>query len=183
VGGAKFYGPAIDLKAVDALGREWQGTTIQLDMNLPSRFKITYVGEDGKEHTPIMLHRTLLGSMERFVGTLIEHYSGAFPVWLAPVQVKILPVSEKNLNYCQEILQKLKEEEIRAEIDTRNETLPAKIRDAEVEKIPYMIIAGQKEESTKTINLRQRGERVLGEMDLSRFLNLIKEDIAKKRQV
>ncbi len=183
VGGAKFYGPSIDLKAVDAIGREWQGTTIQLDMNLPSRFGMTYIGEDGKEHTPVMLHRTLLGSMERFVGTLIEHYAGAFPVWLAPVQAKIIPVSEKSLDYAKSVAEKLQEQEIRAEIDDRNERMQAKIRDAETEKVPYMLIIGPKEAESDSVSVRVRGEKDLGVMKLPDFLALIKEDIAKKRQV
>ena len=183
VGGAKFYGPAIDLKAVDALGREWQGTTIQLDMNLPSRFGMTYVGEDGKEHIPVMLHRTLLGSMERFVGTLIEQYAGAFPVWLAPVQAKIIPVSEKSLDYGQKAKERLLKEEIRAEIDDRNETMQSKIRDAEKEHVPYMLIVGPKEAEDQSVSVRVRGEKDLGKMSFEEFLRLVKEDIARKRQV
>lgn len=183
VGGAKFYGPAIDLKVVDALGREWQGTTIQLDMNLPQKFEMTYIGEDGKEHTPVMIHRTLLGSMERFVGTLIEHYAGAFPVWLAPTQAVVIPISEKNINYAQKIYEKLTNENIRTEIDLRNQTLPAKVRDAETEKIPYLLIVGKKEEENQTLSVRQRGMKDKGQMKYEEFLDLIKEDIAKKSQI
>jgi len=183
IGGAKFYGPSIDLKAVDVLGREWQGTTIQLDMNLPSRFGLTYIGEDGKEHVPVLLHRTLLGSMERFVGTLIEHFAGAFPVWLSPVQAKIIPISEKNLDYGQKVKGKLLEEEIRVELDDRNERMQAKIRDAEKEKIPYMLVVGQKEAESDSVSVRVRGEKDLGTMKLAGFLKLIKDDIAKKRQI
>jgi len=183
IGGAKFYGPAIDLKAVDALGREWQGTTIQLDFNLPLRFGMTYIGQDGKEHTPVMIHHTLLGSMERFVGTLIEQYSGAFPVWLAPVQAKIIPVSEKSLEYAKSVAEKLQNEDIRAEIDGRNERMQSKIRDAETEKVPYMLIIGPKEAESDSVSVRVRGEKDLGVMKLPAFLALIKEDIAKKRQV
>jgi len=183
VGGAKFYGPAIDLKAVDALGREWQGTTIQLDMNLPARFGMTYIGEDGKEQTPVMLHRTLLGSMERFVGTLIEQYAGAFPVWLAPIQAIIIPISEKSQNYAELVREKLREEMIRVELDDRNERMQAKIRDAEKEKIPYMLIVGPKEAEAGSVSVRARGEKDLGPMKFEDFLALIKEDIAKKRQI
>lgn len=183
IGGAKFYGPAIDLKAVDALGREWQGTTIQLDFNLPLRFGMTYIGHDGKEHTPVMIHHTLLGSMERFVGTLIEQYSGAFPVWLAPVQAKIIPVSEKSLDYGQKAKERLLKEEIRAEIDDRNETMQAKIRDAEKEHVPYMLIVGPKEAEDQSVSVRVRGEKDLGKMSFEEFLRLVKEDIARKRQV
>jgi len=183
IGGAKFYGPAIDLKAVDALGREWQGTTIQLDFNLPLRFGMTYIGHDGKEHTPVMIHHTLLGSMERFVGTLIEQYSGAFPVWLAPVQAKIIPVSEKSLDYGQKAKERLLKEEIRAEIDDRNETMQSKIRDAEKEHVPYMLIVGPKEAEDQSVSVRVRGEKDLGKMSFEEFLRLVKEDIARKRQV
>jgi threonyl-tRNA synthetase len=183
IGGAKFYGPAIDMKAVDALGREWQGTTIQLDFNLPERFAMTYIGEDGKEHTPVMLHRTLLGSMERFVGTLIEHYSGAFPVWLAPIQAKVIPVSDKSFDYARTIVEKLQAEEIRVELDERDERMQAKIRDAEKEKIPYMLIVGPKEAEEGAVSVRVRGEKDLGPMKLSEFLAKIKDDIDKKRQI
>ena len=120
IDGAKFYGPSIDLKAVDAMGREWQGTTIQLDMNLPSKFGMVYKGQDGKEHTPIMLHRTLLGSMERFVGTLIEHYAGAFPIWLSPVQVWLLPIGSAHTEYAQQVAKQLQENEIRVDIQDQN---------------------------------------------------------------
>ena len=183
VGGAKFYGPSIDLKAVDSLGREWQGTTIQLDMNLPSKFEMSYIGEDGKEHTPVMLHRTLLGSMERFVGTLIEQCAGAFPVWLAPVQAKVIPISEKSLEYAKSVTEKLQNEEIRAELDDRNEKMQAKIRDAEMEKVPYMLVIGPKEAESDSVSVRQRGEKDLGVMKTNKFLGLIKENIAAKRQV
>jgi len=180
IGGAKFYGPAIDLKAVDAMGREWQGTTIQLDMNEPSRFEMAYVGEDGKEHTPIMLHRTLLGSMERFVGTLIEHYAGAFPVWLSPVQVKIIPITDEQLEYAQKIEQFLKDKNIRVELDDKSETMQNKIRTAAGEKIPYMIIIGGREAENNTISVRQRDGQDLGVMPLEKFLENIEDQISKK---
>ncbi|MGI5826118.1 MAG: threonine--tRNA ligase [Patescibacteria group bacterium] len=181
IGGAKFYGPSIDLKAVDSLGREWQGTTIQLDFNLPERLGMTYVGKDGKEHTPIMIHRTLLGSMERFVATLIEHYAGAFPVWLAPVQVKVIPISEKSFDYAQKITESLLQADLRVELDQRDERMQAKIRDAEKEKVPYMLIVGPKEAENGLVSVRQRGERDLGSMKFEEFLAKIKEDIDKKR--
>ena len=180
VGGAKFYGPAIDLKVVDVLGREWQGTTIQLDMNLPSKFQMTYISDDGKEHTPIMLHRTLLGSMERFVGTLIEHYAGNFPTWLTPVQVKVLPITDRNLKYAKEVYEKLKHEEIRVELDDRNETLGAKIRDAQMEKVAYMLIVGDKEEKEGSISERGRSGKDYGQLKLEEFIKNIKEEIDKK---
>lgn len=180
IGGAKFYGPAIDLKAVDAMDREWQGTTIQLDMNEPSRFEMSYVGDDGKEHTPIMLHRTLLGSMERFVGTLIEHYAGAFPMWLAPVQVKIIPITDEQQEYAQKIEKELKENNIRVEIDDKSETMQNKIRNAATEKVPYMIIIGGREAENKTISVRQRDGQDLGSMSLVDFIKEINSQITKK---
>ncbi len=152
-------------------------------MNLPSRFGMSYIGEDGKEHLPVMLHRTLLGSMERFVGTLIEHYAGAFPVWLAPIQAIIIPISDKVGQYASSIAEKLKEAEIRVELDSRDERMQAKIRDAETQKIPYMIIVGPKEETENLVNVRIRGEKVLGLLTLEEFIKTIKEDIAKKRQI
>jgi len=183
VGGAKFYGPSIDLKAEDALGRLWQGTTIQFDFNLPSRFDLKYIGLDGKDHVPYMIHRTLLGSLERFVGVLIEQYAGAFPVWLSPVQVKIVPITDKHLEYGKKILEKLLSADIRVSLDERNETTSAKIRDAELQKIPYIIVIGDKEMKAKSVNIRVRGEKVLGEMSQENFIKLIKEDIVKKRQI
>ena len=180
IGGAKFYGPAIDLKAVDSMGREWQGTTIQLDMNLPSRFKMTYIGDDGQEHTPIMLHRTLLGSMERFVGTLIEQFAGAFPIWLSPVQVKIIPITDKQLEYAQQIYSALQKNNIRVEIDDKAETMQNKIRSATAEKIPYMIIIGGREVEQHCISVRQRDGQDLGTMPIDQFLNEILNQITTK---
>jgi len=180
IDGAKFYGPAIDLKTVDSLGREWQGTTIQLDMNLPTRFAMTYVGHDGQEHTPIMLHRTLLGSMERFVGTLIEHYAGAFPVWLSPVQVNIIPITDKQIDYAQKLEKQLKENDIRVQVDDRKETMQSKIRDATQEKIPYMLIIGAREVESNTISIRQRDGQDLGSMPLNKFLAEISTQTANK---
>ena len=173
VGGAKFYGPAIDLKAVDALGREWQGTTIQLDMNLPARFGMVYIDQNGKEVTPIMLHRTLLGSMERFVGTLLEHLGGAFPVWLAPVQVAIIPISEKNNEYAQKVSRELKQRNIRVEVDHRDETMQAKIRDAQMQKVPYMLVVGGKEESEDAVNVRLRDGKTVGMVKTGEFIEKV----------
>lgn len=183
IGGAKFYGPSIDLKAEDALGRLWQGTTIQFDFNLPLRFNLKYIGEDGKEHTPYMIHRTLLGSLERFVGVLIEQYCGAFPLWLSPTQLIIVPVTDKHKEYGQKLLKHFEKEEIRAELADKKGTVSAKIRDAESQKIPYILVVGDKEVESKTVNVRVRGEKVLGQMSLDKFTGLIKEDIAKKRTV
>ena len=162
------------------MGREWQGTTIQLDMNLPMRFDMKYIGQDGQEHTPIMIHRTLLGSMERFVGTLIEHYAGAFPLWLSPMQVKIIPITDNQLKYAQQIETKLKENHIRVEIDDKSETMQNKIRTATSEKIPYLIIVGAREIENQTISVRQRDGQDLGTMKLTDFISQIKDQITNK---
>ncbi|MAG15030.1 MAG: threonine--tRNA ligase [Dehalococcoidales bacterium] len=151
-----FYGPKIDIKFESALGKAWQGPTIQVDFNLPPRFNVTYIGEDGQEHTVVMVHRTVLGSMERFLATLIEHYGGAFPLWLAPVQVRIIPIADRHLEYARKLEAELKDEGIRAEIDARAERMNPKIRQAQLEKIPYMLVVGDKEVATATISVRQR---------------------------
>ena len=180
VGGAKFYGPAIDLKAVDAMGREWQGTTIQLDMNLPGRFGMAYVGDDGQEHEPIMLHRTLLGSMERFVGTLIEHYGGAFPVWLAPTQVSILTITNRVDDYAMKLQSQLRDNDIRADLDNRNEKIGFKIREAQVQKIPYMLVIGDKEAESEMVAVRKRGQGDIGVMKFEEFEAMVQKDIRDK---
>ncbi len=182
IGGAKFYGPAIDLKAIDAMGREWQGTTIQLDMNEPARFDMKYTGADGQEHTPIMLHRTLLGSMERFVATLIEEYAGAFPVWLAPVQVSVIPITDNQIGYAQIIKKELGKNNIRTEIDDKSETMQNKIRSATAQKIPYMLIVGKREaESTDmSVSVRQRDGQNLGTMPLSVLTDNVIKQIGNK---
>ena len=151
-----FYGPKIDIKFESALGKAWQGPTIQVDFNLPPRFDVTYIGEDGQEHAVVMVHRTVLGSMERFLATLIEHYGGAFPLWLAPVQVRIIPIADRHLEYARKLEAELKDEGIRAEIDARAERMNPKIRQAQLEKIPYMLVVGDKEVATATISVRQR---------------------------
>lgn len=181
VGGAKFYGPAIDMKAVDAMGREWQGTTIQLDMNLPARFGMTYVGPDGREHTPIMLHRTLLGSMERFVGTLIEQYAGAFPVWLAPEQARILTVTERAQGWAEQALGMLRDEDIRVTADIGNDKIGAKIRAAVQEKIPYLLVVGDREAADGSVSVRRRGGGDLGPMPLAAFRDRVLQDIRTRR--
>ena len=177
VGGAKFYGPSIDLKAVDCMGREWQGTTIQLDMNLPARFGMTYVGPDGKEHTPIMLHRTLLGSMERFVGTLIEHYAGAFPFWLAPVQIAILPVGKNHKDFGQKIKRIFNEHDFRVEVDDSDDTVGKKIREAELQKIPYIIVVGDKEMNSDDLAVRARGKKEVETINIEKFIQQIKKEL------
>ncbi len=180
VGGAKFYGPAIDLKAVDAMGREWQGTTIQLDMNLPTRFGMKYIGSDGKEHTPIVVHRTLLGSMERFVGTLIEQYAGAFPLWLSPTQVVIIPISEKNIEYAKSIQTMMLNKNIRVWLNQDNDTLGKKIREAELQKIPYIVVLGQKEEEHKIISVRERKIGDIGNFSINDFIIKLETEIKEK---
>ena len=181
VGGAKFYGPAIDMKAVDKVGREWQGTTIQLDMNEPARFKMTYIGQDGKEHTPIMLHRTLLGSMERFIGTLIEHYAGFFPLWLAPVQVNIIPVNNLyHLEYANDVKEQLQSHDLRVQIDDREEKLSYKMRSSQTRKIPYTIIIGDKEKTSQKISYRKFKDEETIVVDISSFVALLKKEISTK---
>ena len=180
VGGAKFYGPSVDLKAVDAMGREWQGTTIQLDMNLPKRLSMTYVGEDGLEHEPIMLHRTLLGSMERFVGTLIEHFGGAFPVWLAPTQVSILTITNRVDDYAAKLADQLRDNDVRVDLDRRNEKIGFKIREAQVEKVPYMLVVGDKEAEAGKVSVRQRGKGDIGVMSFEEFEAMVTKDIKER---
>ncbi|MFQ5542830.1 MAG: threonine--tRNA ligase [Nitrospiria bacterium] len=162
-----FYGPKIDMKIKDALGRSWQCTTIQVDFNLPERFGMTYRGEDGKEHQPIMIHRALLGSIERFFGVLIEHYAGAFPLWLSPVQTKIIPITERQKDYADEIYAQLRDVGLRCEVDQRNEKMGLKIREAQLMKIPYMLIVGDKEAQEKTVSVRDRkGQRTVIPIDV-----------------
>ncbi|MGB9911079.1 MAG: threonine--tRNA ligase [Microgenomates group bacterium] len=181
-GEAAFYGPKLDVLVKDSLGREWQCGTCQVDFMLPERFDLNYIDQKGKKVRPVLIHRAPLGSLERWVGLLIEHYGGAFPVWLAPIQVIILPVTEKHLKYAKEIVLQLQKNNIsRVEVDDRNETVSAKIRDAELQKIPYILVVGDKEVKNQTVNVRTRGEKILGMMSLENFLRLIKEDIAKKR--
>lgn len=176
-GDGAFYGPKLDFHLKDSIGRTWQCGTIQLDFQLPQRFELEYIGEDGEKHRPIMLHRVVFGSIDRFMGILIEHYAGKFPVWLSPVQVKILPVSDKYADYAKEIAQNLIKDKIRVEVDDRDEKLGYKIREARMDKVPYMIIVGEKEKNNKSISVRQRdGEsdkQEMGEMQLEEFVKMI----------
>lgn len=180
VGGGVFYGPKIDLKIKDALGREWQLTTIQFDFNLPERFDMTFAGKDGQLHRPYMVHRALLGSLERFFGVLIEHYAGAFPVWLSPVQTVLIPIADRHIPYAHDVMQKLKSAGIRAEVDERNERMNAKIRDAEKQKIPYMLIIGDKEMESDKVALRLRSGENPGPITLKNFIERATNDIANK---
>ncbi|CAG0934827.1 threonyl-tRNA synthetase [Thermoflexales bacterium] len=179
-GGGAFYGPKIDLKVNDALDREWQLSTIQFDFNLPARFGLEYIGEDGKPHQPYMVHRALLGSMERFFGVLIEHYAGAFPVWLSPVQVVVIPIADRHGEYAQKVLTELKINGIRAEIDDSSERMQAKIRHAQLQKIPYMLVVGDKEAEAGAVAIRLRSGEDLKAKPLAEFIALAAEAIAKK---
>jgi threonyl-tRNA synthetase len=176
-GEAVFYGPKIDMKYYDALGRAWQGSTIQFDFNLPERFDMSYVTKDGKQERPFMIHRALYGSLERFFALLIEHYGGAFPLWLSPVQAKILPISEDNLPYAETIYSKLEEAEIRVELNSKNDTLGYKIREAEKEKVPYIIVLGKNEEKEKMLSVRKRREGDQGKITVDEFIAKIKKEI------
>ena len=175
-----FYGPKIDIKIKDVLGRSWQCTTIQVDFNEPERFDLNYVGEDNKPHRPIMIHRALLGSLERFFGIMIEHYAGAFPIWLAPVQAIVLPVADAHQTYAEEIRNQLSHAGIRVEVDKRSEKIGHKIRNAETSKVPYMLIVGSKEIENSTISVRRRNKGELGAMSATDFLNTINQEIEAK---
>jgi threonyl-tRNA synthetase len=179
-GGGAFYGPKIDLKVKDAIGREWQLSTIQFDFNLPERFDLTYIGEDGQPHRPYMVHRALLGSLERFFGVLIEHYAGAFPVWLSPVQAVLIPISDRHNDYANSVAKKLKEKGIRVTVDERSERMNAKIRDAQNQKIPYMLVVGDKEMENGQVALRMRNGENPGAIDLEAFIQQALSDIEKK---
>ena len=181
-GGGAFYGPKIDIKIKDAIGRSWQCTTIQFDFNLPERFDLAYVGADGKAHRPYMVHRALLGSLERFFGILIEHYAGAFPLWLAPVQVAILPISQRHAEAASALESKLVREQFRVKTDLRNEKVNAKIRRAQVEKVPFMVILGDKELEKGTLAVRNRFDGDLGSFSFEKFLDLI-QDLKDKKAV
>ncbi|HQV32131.1 MAG TPA: threonine--tRNA ligase [Calditrichia bacterium] len=175
-----FYGPKIDIKIKDTLGRSWQCSTIQVDFNLPERFEMTYVGEDNQRHQPIMVHRALMGSLERFFGILIEHFGGAFPTWLAPVQVMVLPIADRHHDYARELEARFRKENVRVEVDLRNEKIGFKIREAQVQKVPYMLVIGDKEMENGQVAVRHREEGDRGAMDSGEFLKLLLEDIRSK---
>ncbi len=179
-GGAVFYAPKIDIDAVDAVGRRWQLSTIQVDFNLPSRFDMTYTDNDGKEQTPFMIHRALLGSIERFLGVYIEHTKGEFPLWLSPEQVRIIPISEKVNDYAEKVLGKLKEENFRVSLDIDNETLSKKIRNGEVQKIPYLLVVGEKEKAGESVSVRYRGKDE-GMVNLDNLVTRIKKESTVKK--
>jgi threonyl-tRNA synthetase len=179
-GGGAFYGPKIDLKVKDAIGREWQLSTIQFDFNEPERFDLTYIGEDGQPHRPYMIHRALLGSLERFFGVLIEHYAGAFPVWLAPVQAAMIPIADRHLDYARQVAQELKKAGLRVIVDERPERMNAKIRDAQNQKIPYMLVIGDQEQESGQVALRLRSGENPGPMPVADFIARANEEIAAK---
>ncbi|MGH8015962.1 MAG: threonine--tRNA ligase, partial [Candidatus Zixiibacteriota bacterium] len=179
-GGGAFYGPKIDIKIKDALKRAWQCSTIQFDFSLPERFDLTYVDTDGKQKRPYMIHRALLGSIERFFGVLIEHYAGNFPLWLAPVQVKVLPITDSINDYAKQVQMELESAGIRSEIDDRSEKIGAKIRDAELMKVPYMFIIGAKEAEARTVSIRKHGQGDLGARPIKEGIESLLEEIKKK---
>ena len=180
-GDGAFYGPKIDFHIKDSLGRDWQCGTIQLDFQMPERFDLNYIGQDGEKHRPVMLHRVVFGSIERFIGVLIEHYAGAFPTWLAPVQVKILTISDKQKEYADELVKQFMKEGIRAELDDREEKIGYKIREAQLQKIPYMLIIGEKEVEANAVRVRARKEGDIGQMPVKEFISKIKEEIEEKK--
>jgi threonyl-tRNA synthetase len=180
-GEAAFYAPKMDLMATDSLGREWQLSTLQIDFFLPERFNLTYIDKDSKEKRPVMLHRAILGSTERFLMILIEHFAGNFPTWLSPVQVQILPISEKVNDYSQKVFDILFKEGIRVELNKDGEPLGAKIRKAQMGKVPYMIIVGEKEEKDKKIAIRTRESKDLGQVDIIKFIKDLRLEIDEKR--
>ena len=179
-GDGAFYGPKLDYHIEDSLGRTWQCGTIQLDMNLPERFQIEYIGEDGQKHRPIMIHRACFGSMERFIGILTEHYAGAFPTWMVPVQVKILPISEKHVEYAKELAKQMHRDYVRVEVDDRSEKIGYKIRQAQMAKVPYMLVVGDKEVEEGTVNVRKHGGDELGSVPFEEFFNSIKIEIKER---
>lgn len=181
-GDGAFYGPKIDFKLKDAIGRTWQGATIQLDFNLPARFDLKYTEKDGSMQVPVMLHRVIFGSMERFVGILIEHYGGAFPTWLAPEQVTVIPIAERHAEYAEAVYRSLQSQGIRVRFDDRSESMNYKIRDAQNKKVPYMLVVGDKEVSTSTVAVRARGKGDIGAKEVGDFINLLKEEIESKGQ-
>ncbi|HEY5621345.1 MAG TPA: threonine--tRNA ligase [Pontiella sp.] len=182
-GGGAFYGPKIDLKVKDAIGREWQTSTIQFDFNLPERFDLKYIGDDGEAHRPYMVHRALFGSLERFFGILTEHYAGGFPVWLAPEQVRILPLSDEQLDYADEVLTALREADIRATVDKKQGKLNGKVKNAQLDKVPYMLIIGKQEQESSQVAVRHRLAGMKGTCSLNEFVTRLKQEELEKKTV
>ncbi|PYX36767.1 MAG: threonine--tRNA ligase, partial [Acidobacteria bacterium] len=179
-GEAAFYGPKIDIKLVDAIGRLWQLSTVQFDFNLPQRFELEYVAEDGSRKQPLMVHRALYGSIERFFGVLIEHYAGAFPVWLSPVQAVMIPISERHADYANQVAAQLKAAGVRVDVDARNEKMNAKIREHAMQKVPFLLVVGDKEAEAGNVNVRTRGKEKTEDMPVAAFVDKIKKLIAEK---
>ena len=179
-GDGAFYGPKIDFHLQDSIGRTWQCGTIQLDMQLPEKFNCEYTGEDGQKHRPVMIHRVVYGSIERFIGILIEHFAGSFPVWMAPNQVRVMPITDKQQAYAKEVNDKLFELGYRTQLDDRNEKIGKKIREAQVQKVPFMLIIGEKEAESGTVAVRQRHGGDLGAMTLDDFISRMQKDIDEK---
>ena len=179
-GGGAFYGPKIDIHIRDAIGRLWQITTVQFDFNLPERFGLTYIGEDGKEHRPYMVHRALLGTMERFMGVLIEHYAGAFPVWLAPVQAVVIPIADRHVEYAQELKVRLEASNVRVDVDDGNDRMNAKIRNAQLQKVPYMLVIGDREIEAGAAAVRLRSGDDLGAVPVDEIVSRITDEVEAK---
>ena len=179
-GDGAFYGPKLDFHLADSLGRTWQCGTVQLDSQLPERFELEYTGEDGQKHRPVMLHRVVLGSIERFIGVITEHFAGAFPAWLAPVQVKLLPITDRAAEYADQIAAQLDEAGFRVEVDSRNEKVGKKIREATLEKIPYMLVVGDRDMENQTVSVRLRSGEDLGAMSLAAFQDMLKQAVDSK---
>ena len=180
-GDGAFYGPKLDFHLADSLGRTWQCGTIQLDMQLPERFELEYTGEDGLKHRPVMIHRVVLGSIERFIGVITEHFAGAFPVWLNPVQVKVLPVTDRALDYADKVAGELNAQGIRVEVDARSEKIGKKIREATLGKFPYMLVVGDRDIENETVSVRTRGGEDLGAMSRADFAARVLDDVKTKR--
>ena len=181
-GDGAFYGPKLDFHLADSLGRTWQCGTIQLDFQMPERFELEYIGADGAAHRPVMIHRALLGSIERFIGVITEHFAGAFPTWLAPVQVKVMPMTDRNLGFSQEIMQQLEAAGFRCEMDARNEKIGYKIRQAQLEKVPYMLVLGDKEQEAAQVAVRNRKDGKTTVMPLAEFIEKLHYEVDNKLQ-
>ena len=179
-GDGAFYGPKLDFHLSDCLGRTWQCGTIQLDMQLPERFELEYMGADNEKHRPVMIHRVVLGSIERFIGIITEHYAGAFPMWLAPVQVKVLAIGEGHVEYANKVKDALEAKHIRVEVDARNEKIGYKIREAQLKKVPYMLVVGDKETADGLVSVRSRSDGELGQMTIEEFVNRAVEEVKNK---
>ena len=179
-GEGAFYGPKLDIDVTDSLGREWQLATVQLDFQLPEKFDLTYIGEDGKPHRPVMIHRAILGTFERFIGILIEHYAGAFPVWLAPLQAMLVPIADRHVDYANQVASQLQDARLRVEVDDRRESMRQKIRQAQLQKVPYMLIVGDREAEQGAVAVRLRSGEDLGALSVAEFLARARDRIDRK---